>query len=64
MQEKIQTIFTAFTGAITMQVSNIALSENLSDIDIAALSQTIVNILIGIVTLYKLLKPKSKNNAE
>jgi hypothetical protein len=59
--EKFNTLMTGFMGAITLQVSHVALSEHVADIDVAAVSQTIVNILIGIVTLYKLLKPKKQD---
>ena len=56
MHDKINTLFTGFIGAVSIQASNIA-TDTIIDVDIAALTQTIVNILIGIITIYKLFKP-------
>jgi hypothetical protein len=61
MQDKLHAFFTGITGAITMQVSHVSLDYVAPDINIAALSQTIANILIACVTLYKLLKPNKKD---
>lgn len=61
MQDKINAVFTGATGAVTMQVSNLTLDSVVPDMDVAAISQTICNILIAFVTLYKLLKPTKKN---
>jgi hypothetical protein len=60
MQEKFTTITTGVVGALSMQVSNIAIMDHIQDINVAELSQTIINVLIGIITIYKLLKPKKK----
>ena len=56
MHDKINTLFTGFIGAVSIQASNIA-TDTIIDVDIAALTQIIVNILIGIITIYKLFKP-------
>ena len=61
MQDKLNAFFTGATGAVTMQVSNVTLDTMVPDLDIAAISQTICNILIAFVTLYKLLKPNKKD---
>lgn len=62
MQDKITTLTTGVVGALSLQASNIAIMDQIQDINIAELSQTIVNVLIGIITIYKLLKPKKKIN--
>lgn len=59
--EKFNTLMTGFMGAITMQVSNVAIPDYLDDLNVAQITQTIGNILIAFVTLYKLLKPKKKD---
>lgn len=60
MHEKVNTILTATIGAASVQATDIAI-DAISSADIAALTQTIVNVLIGIITIYKLLK---KNKAK
>jgi hypothetical protein len=62
MQEKVTTFTTGLVGALSIQASNLAIMDQISDINVAELSQTIVNVLIGIITIYKLLKPKKKDN--
>jgi hypothetical protein len=62
MQDKVTTFTTGLVGALSIQASNLAIMDQISDINVAELSQTIVNVLIGIITIYKLLKPKKKNN--
>ena len=62
MQDKVTTLTTGVVGALSMQASNLAIMDQISDINVAELSQTIVNVLIGIITIYKLLKPKKKIN--
>ena len=61
MQEKVTTLTTGVVGALSMQASNLAIMDTIQDINVAELSQTIVNVLIGIITIYKLLKPKNKD---
>ena len=61
MHDKLNSFFTGVTGAVTMQVSNISLDYVAPDMDFASISQTIANILIALVTLYKLLKPNKKD---
>lgn len=61
MHDKLNAFFTGVTGAVTMQVSNVAIPEYLNDLNVAQITQTIANILIALVTLYKLLKPNNKN---
>lgn len=61
MQDKLQAFYTGVTGAVTMQVSNLTMDYVTPDMDISEISQTICNILIAFVTLYKLLKPNKKN---
>jgi hypothetical protein len=61
MQEKITTLTTGVVGALSMQASNLAIMDQIQDINVAELTQTIVNVLIGIITIYKLLKPKKKD---
>jgi hypothetical protein len=61
MQEKVTTLTTGVVGALSMQASNLAIMDTIQDINVAELSQTIVNVLIGIITIYKLLKPKKKD---
>jgi hypothetical protein len=60
MQDKISTLTTGIVGAISLNASNLAIMEQIQDINVAELSQIIVNVLIGIITIYKLLKPKKK----
>lgn len=60
MQDKVTTLTTGVVGALSLQASNLAIMDTIQDINIAELSQTIVNVLIGIITIYKLLKPKKK----
>jgi hypothetical protein len=62
MQDKVTTFTTGLVGALSIQASNLAIMDQISDINVAELTQTIVNVLIGIITIYKLLKPKKKNN--
>jgi hypothetical protein len=61
MQDKVTTLTTGVVGALSMQASNLAIMDQIQDINVAELSQTIVNVLIGIITIYKLLKPKKKD---
>jgi hypothetical protein len=61
MQEKVTTLTTGVVGALSLQASNLAIMDQIQDINVAELSQTIVNVLIGIITIYKLLKPKKKD---
>jgi hypothetical protein len=61
MQDKVTTFTTGLVGALSIQASNLAIMDQISDINVAELSQTIVNVLIGIITIYKLLKPKKKD---
>jgi hypothetical protein len=60
MQDKISTLTTGIVGAISLNASNLAIMEQIADINVAELTQTIVNVLIGIITIYKLIKPKKK----
>lgn len=60
MQDKITTLTTGVVGALSMQASNLAIMDTITDINVAELTQTIVNVLIGIITIYKLIKPKKK----
>jgi hypothetical protein len=62
MQDKVTTFTTGLVGALSIQASNLAIMDQISDINVAELTQTIVNVLIGIITIYKLLKPKKKDN--
>jgi hypothetical protein len=61
MQDKFSTLTTGVIGAISVNASNMAIMDQISDINVAQLTQTIVNVLIGIITIYKLLKPKKKD---
>jgi hypothetical protein len=61
MQDKVTTLTTGVVGALSIQASNLAIMDQIQDINVAELSQTIVNVLIGIITIYKLLKPKKKD---
>jgi hypothetical protein len=61
MQDKVTTFTTGFVGALSIQASNLAIMDQISDINVAELTQTIVNVLIGVITIYKLLKPKKKD---
>jgi hypothetical protein len=60
MQDKISTLTTGIVGTISLNASNLAIMDTIQDINVAELSQIIVNVLIGIITIYKLLKPKKK----
>ena len=60
MQDKITTFTTGLVGALSIQASNFAIMDQITDINVAELTQTLVNVLIGIITIYKLLKPKKK----
>jgi hypothetical protein len=62
MQDKVTTFTTGLVGALSIQASNLAIMDQITDINVAELTQTIVNVLIGIITIYKLLKPKKKDN--
>lgn len=59
MQEKASILTTGILGVTGTTASTMITNATL-DIDIASLTQTIVNILIGIITIYKLIKPKKK----
>ena len=61
MQNKFNDFITGLTGAVTMQASDLSIDYVAPDYDIATISQTIANILIALVTLYKLLKPNKKD---
>ena len=62
MQDKINILTTGIIGTISLNVSNLAIMDQINDINIAELTQTIVNVLIGLITIYKLIKPKKKLN--
>jgi hypothetical protein len=62
MQDKLNILTTGVIGTISLNVSNLAIMEQIQDINIAELTQTIVNVLIGMITIYKLIKPKKKLN--
>jgi len=59
MQEKANILTTGILGLTGTTASTMITNATL-DIDVASLTQTIVNILIGIITVYKLIKPKKK----
>jgi hypothetical protein len=61
MQDKVTTLTTGVVGALSIQASNLAIMDQVQDINVAELSQLIVNVIIGIITIYKLLKPKKKD---
>ena len=56
MQEKINLIATAAVGVVSTEATSVV-TDTLLNVDIAALTQTIINVLIGLVTIYKLIKP-------
>lgn len=57
MQDKINALATGAIG-VTSTAATSAVTDAMLNVDIAQLTQTIVNILIGIITVYKLLQPK------
>ena len=56
MQDKINLIATAAVGVVSTEATEV-ITDTMLNIDIAALTQTIINVLIGLVTIYKLIKP-------
>ena len=56
MQDKINLIATAAVGVVSTEATSVV-TDTLLNVDIAALTQTIINVLIGLVTIYKLIKP-------
>ena len=61
MQEKANILTTGILG-VTGTTASTMITDATLNIDVASLTQTIVNILIGIITIYKLIKPKKKLN--
>lgn len=59
MQEKANILTTGILG-VTGTTASTMITDATLNIDVASLTQTIVNILIGIITIYKLIKPKNK----
>ena len=59
MQEKASILTTGILG-VTGTTASTMITDATLNIDVASLTQTIVNILIGIITIYKLIKPKKK----
>ena len=59
MQEKANILTTGILG-VTGTTASTMITDATLNIDVASLTQTIVNILIGIITIYKLIKPKKK----
>ena len=59
MQEKANILTTGILG-LTGTTASTMITDATLNIDVASLTQTIVNILIGIITIYKLIKPKKK----
>jgi len=59
MQEKASILTTGILG-VTGTTASTMITDATLNIDVASLTQTIVNILIGIITVYKLIKPKKK----
>lgn len=62
IQEKVTTFTTGLVGALSIQASNFAIMDQITDINVAQLTQTIVNVLIGLITIYKLIKPTKKKD--
>lgn len=56
MQDKINLIATAAVGVVSTEATSVV-TDTILNVDIAALTQTIINVLIGLVTIYKLIKP-------
>jgi len=59
MQGKANILTTGILG-VTGTTASTMITDATLNIDVASLTQTIVNILIGIITIYKLIKPKKK----
>ena len=59
MQDKINLIATATVGVVSTEATSV-ITDSMLNIDIAALTQTIINVLIGLVTIYKLIKPNKQ----
>ena len=59
MQDKINLIATAAIG-VTSTAATTVVTDAMLNVNIAELTQTIVNVLIGIITIYKLLTPKKE----
>ena len=59
IQDKVNLIVTSGVGVASIQATAVV-TDTISNIDIAHLSQVIVNVLIGIITIYKLIKPTKK----
>ena len=59
MQDKINLLATAALGVVSTEATEV-ITDTMLNIDIAALTQTIINVLIGLVTIYKLLKPNKE----
>jgi hypothetical protein len=57
MQDKINLIATATVGVVSTEATRV-ITDSMLNIDIAALTQTIINVLIGLVTIWKILSKK------
>ena len=59
MQDKINLVATAAVGVVSTEATSVV-TDTLLNVDIAQLTQTIVNVLIGLITIYKLLTTKKE----
>ena len=61
IQEKVSLITTAAVGVASTEATSIV-TDSMLNFDIAQLTQTIVNVLIGLITIYKLIGTKNKKD--
>jgi len=61
IQDKVSLITTAAVGVASTEATTIV-THSMLNFDVAQLTQLIVNVLIGIITIYKLIVPNKKKD--
>jgi len=61
IQDKVNLISTAAIGVASTEATSIV-THSMLNFDVAQITQLIVNVLIGIITIYKLIVPNKKKH--
>ena len=61
IQDKVSLITTAAVGVASTEATTIV-THAMLNFDVAQITQLIVNVLIGIITIYKLIVPNKKKD--
>jgi len=61
IQDKVNLISTAAIGVASTEATSIV-THSMLNFDVAQITQLIVNVLIGIITIYKLIVPNKKKD--